>query len=313
MLVGMIISKKKHSLQEVCVATWNRTMWLMKKMRDLFLCFLNWFCSGSPFKLWFEALNVIFCQKPAKVTLLTLGLSLFVAGGNVSSENAEGSSFYGTSVEMLAHPHCPENLDGVWKWLGSFVFEDPPNVRLPSPIAREKLRQGICLLMAFLWFDSFTSNFQEKLFKEAPRAQSRIPLSIGDVWRKCCDGSMKRTTLMDYITPSTTIAPNVACFQVIYQFPSLQASFSRSQVVCWNPRTTCPNTTRCSTWIWVLPWLRRLSALQACFSADWLSCERKTAQYVTAYAGVDIGSLQQTFFFGFFTNSKRKDCLRVYQ
>eukprot|EP00434_Breviolum_minutum_P042189 symbB.v1.2.037537.t2/scaffold5565.1/size25819/2 len=72
MLVGMIISKKKHSLQEVCV-----------------------------------------------VTLLTLGLSLFVAGGNVSSENAEGSSFY-----------------------------------------------GICLLMAFLWFDSFTSNFQEKLFKE---------------------------------------------------------------------------------------------------------------------------------------------------
>ena len=51
MLVGMIISKKKHSLQEVCVATWNRTMWLMKKMRDLFLCFLNWFCSGSPFKL----------------------------------------------------------------------------------------------------------------------------------------------------------------------------------------------------------------------------------------------------------------------
>ena len=61
------------------------------------------------------------------------------------------------------------------------MFEDPPNGRLPSPIAREKLRRGICLLMAFLWFDSFTSNFQEKLFKEAPRAQSRIPLSIGDV------------------------------------------------------------------------------------------------------------------------------------
>lgn len=119
-----------------------------------------------------------------------------------------------------------------------------------------------------------------------------LGLNLGFRLRKCCDGSMKRTTLMDYITPSTTIAPNVACFQVIYQFPSLQASFSRSQVVCWNPRTTCPNTTRCSTWIWVLPWLRRLSALQACFSADWLSCERKTAQYVTAYAGVDIGSLQ---------------------
>lgn len=72
MLVGMVISRKRHSLREVCV-----------------------------------------------VTLLTLGLSLFVAGGNVSSENAEGSSFY-----------------------------------------------GICLLMAFLVFDSFTSNFQEKLFKE---------------------------------------------------------------------------------------------------------------------------------------------------
>ena len=28
------------------------------------------------------------------------------------------------------------------------------------------LTKGICLLMAFLVFDSFTSNFQEKLFKE---------------------------------------------------------------------------------------------------------------------------------------------------
>ena len=33
-------------------------------------------------------------------------------------------------------------------------------------LAWQFLTKGICLLMAFLVFDSFTSNFQEKLFKE---------------------------------------------------------------------------------------------------------------------------------------------------
>lgn len=50
---------------------------------------------------------------------LTVGLSLFVAGGDVGPGGGNGSTAY-----------------------------------------------GICLLLCFLGFDSFTSNFQEKLFKE---------------------------------------------------------------------------------------------------------------------------------------------------
>ncbi|CAJ1444053.1 unnamed protein product [Effrenium voratum] len=51
------------------------------------------------------------------VLFLTLGITLFVVGGSISSEHAEGSSYY-----------------------------------------------GLGLLLAFLGFDGFTSNFQEKLF-----------------------------------------------------------------------------------------------------------------------------------------------------
>ncbi|CAK9055559.1 Adenosine 3'-phospho 5'-phosphosulfate transporter 1 (PAPS transporter 1) (Solute carrier family 35 member B2) [Durusdinium trenchii] len=84
MLVGILISKKRHSLTEVVV-----------------------------------------------VACLTLGLCLFVAGGDVRSSLGRRA--------FLAV--CSENAEG------SSIY-------------------GICLLAAFLGFDSFTSNFQEKLFKE---------------------------------------------------------------------------------------------------------------------------------------------------